>query len=619
MSQVKNFEKMDENSNYNNIQIPQKSQNELSKKRRYEPGLSKTAPIEEFSKIEGADCDNYISTCKYYTYYHNINPVDPRLPKPTYIPLSDQNSIREASVNNEEEEEDKPPKENPVDTPLKSYNSAQSQTNIERDISNNQTKDNSSPNLAKAGAEKESNISKNENNKNIPSFAFQNHYFNQNNQNIIYQYFGGIYPFYPFTYLMINNGEMGPNNPNYHYRDPRLPPSPPMPFFPQYNIIQSEDKIPKTINLPVYYSLAPYNQAPLILGEGSVPQKQAEFRQNSPAPKKESKKDIINLKDIIQDPVSNAKTQNGSLRIQIYYEIGSEEVRNKIFEKLKPEIFNLSKHRYGNYAIQKIFGEKVQEKHSILMEAIKDNIIELSLDESGSRVIQELIEVIDDKNLKLIFSEIQDKISEFIEDKNGNHVIQILIERLKEEEFYKIFVIVYENLIKFAKEQYGCYIIKSLLKKCNKQLLDIILKKIFENSIELINNEYGNYIISFIFENLIAADSENYILENIKKNIIEWGRNKHAVHVIEKVLNFGSQEQKRSIIEEIISLDDKTKNIFLILAKDKYGNYLVQKLLKTCDEKNRKIIIDKILSNKIIFKNDPYAKYVLKKIEELKK
>ena len=66
MSQVKKFEKMDENSNYNNIQIPQKSQIDLNKKRRHEPGLSKTAPIEEFSKIEGAEADDYISTCKYY-------------------------------------------------------------------------------------------------------------------------------------------------------------------------------------------------------------------------------------------------------------------------------------------------------------------------------------------------------------------------------------------------------------------------------------------------------------------------------------------------------------------------------------------------------------------------
>ena len=608
MSQVKKFEKMDENSNYNNIQIPQKSQNDLNKKRRHEPGLSKTAPIEEFSKIEGAEADDYISTCKYYKYYHSIKPVDPRLPKPTYTPQNGQNSVREASLKNEEEEH-KSPKENPFDTHIKSYNSTQNQTNLERDISNNPIKDNSSSNLAKAGAKKEKNISKNENNGNIPSSSFQNYYINQNN---IHQYFLGINPFYPFNYLMINNGEMGQN---YYYKAPRLPSLPQMPLFPQYNLIQSEHK---SSNLPLYNNLTPYNQAPQIFGGGSVPQKQDAYRQYSPAPKKEKKKDIISLKDIIQDPVFNAKSDNGSSRIQIYYEIGSEEVKNKILEKLKPEIFNLSKHRYGNYVIQQIFGVKDQEKHLILMEAIKGNIIELSLDEYGSRVIQRLIEVIDDKNLKLIFSEIQDKISEFIKDKNGNHVIQKLIERLKEEEFNKIFDVINENLIKFAKEQYGCYIIQSLLKKCNKQLRDKILKKIFENSNELINNDYGNYIFSFILENNMITNNEFYILENIKKNIFEWGRNKYAVHVIEKVLDSGSQEQKRSIIEEIISLDDKNKNTLLILAKDKYGNFLVQKLLETCDGKNRKIIIDKIISNKKIFENDPYAKYVLKKIKELK-
>ena len=53
------------------------------------------------------------------------------------------------------------------------------------------------------------------------------------------------------------------------------------------------------------------------------------------------------------------------------------------------------------------------------------------------------------------------------------------------------------------------------------------------------------------------------------------------------------------------------------LVKDKFGNYVVQKMIEYSDDDKRKEIINKILNSKIIKKKDGYTKHVLIYIEKL--
>ena len=50
-----------------------------------------------------------------------------------------------------------------------------------------------------------------------------------------------------------------------------------------------------------------------------------------------------NIDDIIEKAVILSKDHSGSRLVQRKYEEGNEEIRNRIFEKFKPEILNLSK------------------------------------------------------------------------------------------------------------------------------------------------------------------------------------------------------------------------------------------------------------------------------------
>jgi len=77
--------------------------------------------------------------------------------------------------------------------------------------------------------------------------------------------------------------------------------------------------------------------------------------------------------------------------------------------------------------------------------------------------------------------------------------------------------------------------------------------------------------------------------------------------VIEKCLGHGSSQQKKEIIEEIILKDDVTSDSLLAMVKDKYGNYVVQKMIEAADNKTKENIIKRIINSQTLKKRDGFC------------
>ena len=324
-----------------------------------------------------------------------------------------------------------------------------------------------------------------------------------------------------------------------------------------------------------------------------------------------------NIEDIIEKAVVLSKDHSGSRLVQRKYEEGNEEIRNKIFEKFKPEILNLSKDIFGNYAIQKVLEFKDKEKNNYIMESLKGKIYELSLHMYGCRVMQQLISVIDENYLIDITKELEGHYPKCIEDQNGNHVIQKLIERLKPgKENNGIYEVVYKNIVELSKHQYGCRVIQTLLKKCNEKQVSKMLEKIYKDVKELSEDQYGNYIIQYILENQKGKNVDS-IYEGLKGNIYDFSIHKYASNVVERALNFGNEVQRQNIINEIIEQDDQVKECLLSMVKDKFGNYVVQKIIEFSTPDMRKNIINRIISSQSFKKKDGFSKHVINFIEKL--
>ena len=294
--------------------------------------------------------------------------------------------------------------------------------------------------------------------------------------------------------------------------------------------------------------------------------------------------------------------------------LSQEQIEQK--EKIKSQIFQASKDVSGNYSIQKIINDKNLSKINLIIDSIKTKIYELTLDLYGCRVIQGIISVLNSKDLDFIIYELKPFYKKCIEDKNGNHVIQRLIEKFTSEQNNDIFLVVIKNIINLSKHQYGCRVIQRLFKYCGNEQIKNMLKEIYKHINELILDKYGNYVVQFIIENNKENDNLNEIYQALNGKIYNYSLHKFASNVIEKALNKGSEKQRRDIINEIIFLDEKEKDIIISMVKDKFGNYVIQKIIEYSDPLTKQKIINKILKEKNILKSEVFSKHVMNYIQK---
>ena len=187
---------------------------------------------------------------------------------------------------------------------------------------------------------------------------------NQMNNNMYQERIGQ--QFYQQANPLMNMGQPGMN---YIPNEQNIKLMPQIAGYSNGGMIQNEANIPMTLNFPMNLAMNynmngidPYHQYQNInmpqgfqnqnmMNNNLIIKKKSKGQENPV-----SKKDIDNknLDEIIEKAVEYSKDHSGSRQVQKKYDEGNEEVRNKIFEKLKPEILNLSKDIFGNYAIQKI-------------------------------------------------------------------------------------------------------------------------------------------------------------------------------------------------------------------------------------------------------------------------
>ena len=327
------------------------------------------------------------------------------------------------------------------------------------------------------------------------------------------------------------------------------------------------------------------------------------------------KTDVKNLKELIHKAILLRDNNNENMNnLDIKF-----ETKELIINKIKMEIISLAKDVTGNYAIQKIINNKNVIEVNFIIEALKNKIYELTLNLYGCRVVQELMSLLDENNITIITSELKPFYLKCIEDKNGNHVIQKLIENLSENELKEIYLVSLNNIINLSKHQYGCRVIQRLFKYCNKEQIHNMLFELFKDINALIQDQYGNYVIQFILENQSINNNDLLpIYASLKGNVYKYSFHKFASNVVERCLTFGDENQRKEIINEIIELDENDPECIINMVKDRFANYVVQKMIEHSDFDNQQKLIKIILTKQNKIKNDGFSKHVLNYIEKIK-
>jgi len=311
----------------------------------------------------------------------------------------------------------------------------------------------------------------------------------------------------------------------------------------------------------------------------------------------------------------SAKDRNGSRTLQQNIENCSYSERQSIFNTLFPYFFELSQDSFGNYVIQKLCEKATDEQQDLLLESIIKNPLLVNF-QNGCRVIQKFIETTSINKADKIFETFRKNLIHLCFSQNGNHLVQRFVELLPER-LTEIIDIILPFTNKLVVDNCGCRVVQKMFDIYPINKLTPLVEKIIPTADQIANDQYGNYVIQNILQNGSTSNVVG-LLKSFKGHFYEFSIHKFASNVIEKCIRRANSSQRNEIFEEIIGKNGHfdEKRIFQMVS-DQFGNYVIQRILEFgTDEQQEAIfnVVDKNYDNLI---SKGYAKHVISRLTSL--
>nr|XP_024397819.1 pumilio homolog 2-like [Physcomitrium patens] len=105
------------------------------------------------------------------------------------------------------------------------------------------------------------------------------------------------------------------------------------------------------------------------------------------------------------------------------------------------------------------------------------------------------------------------------------------------------------------------------------------------------------------------------IITKLAGQIVQMSRHKFTSNVVEKCLEYGGPVERQILIDKMLG---HTGDVMQTMMKDQmFANYVVQKVLETCDESQRELLLGRIRVNLHALKKYTYGKHIVARVEKL--
>ncbi|XP_038891883.1 pumilio homolog 4 isoform X2 [Benincasa hispida] len=331
---------------------------------------------------------------------------------------------------------------------------------------------------------------------------------------------------------------------------------------------------------------------------------------------KSNKTRSFELSDIVDHVIEFSMDQYGSRFIQQKLETANVDEKTEIFPEIIPHARTLMTDVFGNYVIQKFFEHGTVNQRKELADQLSGHVLPLSLQMYGCRVIQKALEVVDSDQQTRMVAELDGSVMKCVRDQNGNHVIQKCIECIPQYRIQFIISAFYGQVLALSTHPYGCRVIQRVLEHCDDlNTQQIIMDEIMQSVCLLSQDQYGNYVIQHVLE-FGKPHERSAIISKLAGQIIKMSQQKFASNVVEKCLTFGSPEERQLLINEILGSTDENEPLQAMM-KDPFGNYVVQKVLESCDDHSLELILSRIRVHLNSLKRYTYGKHIVSRVEKL--
>jgi len=94
----------------------------------------------------------------------------------------------------------------------------------------------------------------------------------------------------------------------------------------------------------------------------------------------------------------------------------------------------------------------------------------------------------------------------------------------------------------------------------------------------LITDQYGNYVTQHVIQHGKPEDRAK-IIRIITGQLLTLSKHKFASNVVEKSIQFGTEEQRKAIVAQLTAIHSDGASPLQLMMKDQYGNYVIRRFI----------------------------------------
>eukprot|EP00913_Durusdinium_trenchii_P035883 g33576.t1 len=323
---------------------------------------------------------------------------------------------------------------------------------------------------------------------------------------------------------------------------------------------------------------------------------------------------VVDLAELAAHISEIAQDQFGSRLIQQKLEVASEVQKQQAFKQVLQKTHGMQDFDfliwYGN-----------AEQRRILAEQLVGQVLKLSLQMYGCRVVQKALDSVPIEQQVLLIGELKGHVFKCIEDQHGNHVIQKCIERLPTDRIGFIVDSFLGQAARMAKHCYGCRVIQRLIEYCASVQISALLDEVLHCCMELATDQYGNYatwkeVVQHVMEHSSRPGDRQHVMNIIRKNILSLSCHKYASNVIEKALQCATPDERALLVEAICGQPNDPHPPLLVMMRDRFGNYIVQRVIALAQLPQRDMLFAKLREHMpVLKKSNTYGKHIISAME----
>lgn len=327
----------------------------------------------------------------------------------------------------------------------------------------------------------------------------------------------------------------------------------------------------------------------------------------------------LNLAEVLNNIEASGKDQTSSRFLQMTLKEQKPEEISAIFNAVLPVVQKLSIDQFGNFVVQ-ILLEQASEtsQREQMAEKLKTEAVELANDKFGCRVIQKALDVMNPELQMRVIADIKDTVLNCIKSMHGNHVIQQCVQKMPIESLDWILEVVEKETEFVASHMYGCRVFQRLCERCEKHQIAAILDKTVGLVGKLARDPHGNYVVQCVLEHGRLEDKKR-ILQAVQDNVIDFAQNKCSSNVVERCMETAStgkdsgelEGAREAFLRALIGQPGDPKAPLRLLMTDKFGNFIVQRMIKHSKGDDRELLKAELKKEEATLESSNQGKHIL--------